>query len=290
MSGADRFGAPIFIIGSPRSGTTLLRLMLASHPEIVIPPECGFAVFLEPRFTPWHPERASAFAEAVASSRKFDTWGVPADALRAHVVARAPSTYADACAAVYVLYGRTTRDHFSRWGDKNNFHVHHIPDLVRLWPEACFVHIVRDGRDVACSYLDLAARRFTSAYAPDLPTEIDAIAAQWSDNVLGASEALSGVPRTVTVHYEGLVRDPEPVLRAICLAVGEDYSDEMLQYPGKAHEPYETLAWKEKTRLPPQADRAGRWRDVLAAGQVAAFEAVAGAALSLHGYALEGTR
>ncbi|MDE2234040.1 MAG: sulfotransferase, partial [Gammaproteobacteria bacterium] len=77
MSNADtqvQSPEPFFVIGSPRSGTTLLRLILTSHPQIVVPPECGFVTWLYPTFGEWGlseftiPENIERFATAVKTS------------------------------------------------------------------------------------------------------------------------------------------------------------------------------------------------------------------------------
>ena len=75
MKGADE--RPIFIIGNPRSGTTLLRLMLTSHPEVCIPPEAGFALWLLRDFSDWTPaDGLDGFLTALMETRKFRHWGL----------------------------------------------------------------------------------------------------------------------------------------------------------------------------------------------------------------------
>ncbi len=85
MSSAQEI-PPFFIIGNPRSGTTLLRLMLNNHPLISVPPECGFAVWLYEKYKAENFLDKSIvrnFIADVVKSRKFETWGIDKEAIEA---------------------------------------------------------------------------------------------------------------------------------------------------------------------------------------------------------------
>jgi hypothetical protein len=252
--------SPIFIVGNPRSGTSMLRLMLTSHRNIVIPPECGFIVW-------WHAKygalsgrdlqnRLPEFLHDLQASRKFDTWELDGDALREYILADLPTTYADLCRLVCLAWGRRVGLPGTRWGDKNNFHTRHVAKLAALFPNASFVHIVRDARDVASSYLRLSERSFASPYAPALPRDVEAIAVQWRDNVNCVRGDLAALPshRGFEVTYESLVRTPALVLERICTYLGEPFDEQMLSFHEKNRalhlEPRATLAWKEETLQP----------------------------------------
>jgi Sulfotransferase family len=93
--------------------------------------------------------------------------------------------------AVYATYAASQGKTGSRWGDKNNFYRHHLAELATLFPSAGFVHIVRDGRDVAASYRALSTLSAGSKYAPRLPTAIAEIAADWISGVRAFREHAS---------------------------------------------------------------------------------------------------
>lgn len=279
---------PLFVLGSPRSGTTLFRLMLTCHPEVHIPPEGGFAVYLAPRFTDWTAADVPRFVTEVCATRKFETWGLaPAD-LHAALAADPPASYAEACARVYRLHAARAGKSPQRWGDKNNFYIRHIPEILALWPNAWLVHIVRDGRDVASSWLDLARDQHAGPYAPRLPAEVDGIATRWRDDVDTIEAALQESPRSARIRFEDLVNDPPAALAALTAAVDLSYSPDMLTYWQRNREqvlePPATMGWKARTLDPPSTSRAGRWRTALSADQVARFEAIAGPALDRYGY------
>lgn len=284
--------SPIFVIGSPRSGTTLLRLMLTCHPSIVIPPECGFAVWLYDTHRAWGEgqEGIERWVADLMACRKIETWKLDPRRLTAFLVSRGPSSYPEAVSAVYEWYGREQGRTFTRWGDKNNFHVAHVDTIKAMFPEAFFVHLVRDGRDVACSYRTLNRRAVDSRYAPVLPDGIAQIAEEWKTNVESASRAFDafGRERVIELHYEDLVSEPESSLRALCRSLGEEYDVRMLDYPEANRqgelEPGEFLQWKEKTLQPPTPRERAPHRTELTRDEIATFEQVGGSVLRRYGY------
>jgi hypothetical protein len=286
--------SPFFVIGSPRSGTSMFRLMLASHRDFAVPPECGFAVWWRAKHGGYPAGTTlGAFLEDLAASKKIETWGLDFARLRAALEEERPADYAGLVDAVYRFYAAREKPGFRRWGDKNNFHVREVDALRELFPAARFLHLMRDGRDVACSYLEVNRKNLGSRYAPRFPDSVERIAELWAGDVAAARDAFGRcAPGSVMeLRFEELVRSPGEVLRGVCGFLGEAFDPGMLDYPRlnaeKRLEPVEFLAWKENTLKAPLADRAGRYRADLSAPQVAAFERVAGEMLRACGY-LEG--
>lgn len=291
--------SPIFILGNPRSGTTLLRLMLACHPRLAVPPECGFALWLRDRYGDWSARdmgnsRLEQFLDDLFAARKFDTWGLDRDALREWIRGRRPSDYRSLVESVYWHFASMRAPLATRIGDKNNFHIHRVADLASLFPGCVFIHIVRDGRDVACSYREVAAGRFSSEYRPDLPQAMGEIARQWRSAVLAPEAAIAaGVMAPLhTVRFEDLVSDPMVALRPICDFLGEPFSEQMLEYhtrnASEQLEPAETMAWKRKTLEPLDHSVIARHRQLLTEVEIAQFNAEAGDALQRFGYGRHG--
>lgn len=285
---------PIFIIGNPRSGTTLLRLMLTSHRNIVIPPECGFAVWFYDKYSRWGEScldsRLDSFLDDLLSSKKIEHWRLNRADLLEFIEAQRPTSYAQLVSCVYQWYGLAQQRTFTRWGDKNNFHIHHVPTIRAMFPTSFFVHIVRDGRDVASSYKRLAEKRFESSYAPRLPHQIEDIALQWRENIRVAVESFaeSRWQDVCEVKFEDLVLSTESTLRSLCEKLGEDYDPLMLEYHTSNREselePREMLPWKTKNLLPPIRTEVGRYMNELSEEEVQIFQRIAGTELLRYGY------
>ena len=112
---------PVYIIGNPRSGTSLLRLMLTCHPEVVIPPEGQFFLWLEGKYGDMiFPEAANRFIDELVETKKFEMWGIEKLQLQEIFKEYVPQSFRDAVALVYCTYGVLKgRTEFKYWGDKN---------------------------------------------------------------------------------------------------------------------------------------------------------------------------
>jgi Sulfotransferase domain. len=287
---------PIFILGNPRSGTSLIRLMLNSHPDITIPPECGFIQWWYSKYAAWSlldsndALRVQEFVNDVATSRKIETWHLNFEMLEAEITSLQPSDYGELCACVYSTYAKGRSRIPKVWGDKNNYYIHHLQELNYIYPNAKYVAIVRDGRDVACSYRGVSELQSTSVYRPNLPIKVEEIAAEWTrNNTLIRDFFLSKVKgRSFTVRYEDLVQSPATVLTQICDFLKLKYSPQMLEYHKSnslnEDEPKEFIDWKKKTLTAPDANNINKFQKILSVGEIAAFNEIADMMLKLYGY------
>jgi hypothetical protein len=191
----------------------------------------------------------------------------------------------------YRLYAR--RFGKPRWGDKSPTYTAHLPAVQELLPEARFVHLVRDGRDVA-----LSLRQVWFAPARDAA----GLARYWRGCIEEARAGARHCRHYLELRYEDLVSDPEATLRRLCAFVELPWSPHMLGYAGRAAA---RLAEVQDQRLPDgtvvtraqrlgqhphlgeplRLDRVGAWRSAMTAADVAAFAAVAGDLLGELGYA-----
>lgn len=278
---------PLFIIGNPRSGTTLLRLMLHNHINIIIPPECGFAVWWYDKYKNWNKDYIKknkildSFMKDFKSSKKIETWELDYYKLKKFIIFNKVETYSELVSAIYEFYGKSLGKDFSIWGDKNNFHLKYISILKKLFPEAYFIHIIRDGRDIACSYKELAKKRFMSKYAPNLPVDIQKIANEWVQNISNIRNSFSCFcwEKVYELKYEDLVRNTEIELRKICKFLKEPFDDNMLNYYKKnkieVQEPKEFLQWKSKTLEKPTTSRICRYKKRLSSIEINEFNKIA---------------
>lgn len=287
---------PLFIIGNPRSGTTMLRLILTSHSELLIPPECGFILWLKDKYAKWRQQdnyisaKRSSFIDDLFCSKKFDTWKLDRRITEEKIIALQPVSYAELCGVVYAAYGSSIGKSYSLWGDKNNFHINHMGDLLGLYGNAKFLHIVRDGRDVACSYREVMAKNSNSPYAPKLKTDISDIAMEWFSNVMRGDSFMNIIPsdQALTVRYEDLIRNPSGTAQSMCDWLGLKFESDMLNFHLKNRdemlEPRLTMDWKGRTLEPISDETIGRYKISLNSDELNQFEAIAKQALNKFNY------
>jgi hypothetical protein len=272
--------APIFIVGVHRSGTTLLRYMLSSSPRIYVPPESDFI----PRFFGGRPEakldrdRVARLLRLIFKHYRFvKEWqGEPPnpDRFFQEMEGRTPSAFLD------TLYRRYAEQHgASRWGDKTPIYTSYIPLIHRLFPRAQFLHIIRDGRDVALSTLDTWGES-------ELHVDLYYAARIWVRRIRQARQAGGqlGPGLYREVRYESLVQDPEGQLRAICEFLGEPYLPQMARQHRQAQERIQPEGFHAPVRRPPNRGRVDRWRREMPDGDQRLFQRVAGSLLQELGY------
>ena len=286
MNSAGPPPAP-FVVGVGRSGTTLLRLMLDAHPELAIGPETQFV----PELIDLAREGASTdeLVDAMRAARTWADFDLDADTLRERA---GGGDLAAVLRAFYGLYADTRGK--PRWGEKTPGYVRRMQPIGELLSEARFVHLIRDGRDVALS----RRARGMGASKPMADT-----ARLWRKRIEGAREAAKRLRgRYLELRYEDLVADPEPGLRRVCELIELGYDPAMLAYhegagerlaelgdlapvdARRGREGAERIAAHSLAAQPPTGARTGAWRTEMSAADRQAFEAVAGDLLRELGY------
>ena len=275
---------PFFVLGNPRSGTSLLRLMLNNHPELAIPPECGFSEWLYEKynFSEMSASTYTKFLEDVFISRKFETWQLNFDVLLAAINRKKPNNYRELVYEVYRSYARGAGKPMALLGDKNNYYMKKIDKLEAIFPACKKVFIVRDGRDVACSYLAINEKKIASTYKPQLAGDIAEIAKEWVSSVEIMNLWLTR--GAISVRYEDLVESPHENLSEICKFLGLSYSEKMLSYYKNNDEPEEFMAWKGRTLAPIDTTSIERYKTELTVSDLESFESIASDSLQLAGY------
>lgn len=279
MPGADG-GVPVFpfFVCFGRSGGTLLRAMLCSHPDLAVPDESFFVVEMARAYSVSQDAfDLDRFLAELGRRPAFRRWDLPEEDLRA-ALSPAPTGYAEAVRALYAHYARARGK--SRYGDRTNINMFAVPTLASTFPESRFVHLVRDGRDVALSWREL----------PFGLKRAEEVALHWVANVGAARRAgrWVGTDRYREIHYEHLVEDPEGTLRAVCDFIGLAYHPQMLRYGGHVQEVVESSQRPEvhgglRREL---TGPARQWRRDMSRQDVLAFEALAGDLLVELGYEL----
>ncbi|HYX85982.1 MAG TPA: sulfotransferase [Gaiellales bacterium] len=268
---------PLFVLGVRRSGTTLLRVMLDRHPALAVPDESYFIPALAARHRGMLD--VAAFCDDLARIPVIRDWEVDAGAVRGRL---APGARAgDGIAAVYEAYAALRGK--ERWGDKTPMYMGWLNMIDRLFPAARYVHLIRDGRDAALSFLAMPQELVTTTWMH--PRDAAGFACQWRTEVRAARAlgARLGPERYRELRYEELVADPEAALTATTALAGLEFDPIMLEYAGTldlSRRPHQARLSQPPT--PGLRD----WRSEMAERDVAAFEAVAGDTLAACGYPL----
>ena len=164
--------------------------MLDRHPALAVPDESYFVPTLAARHR--GALEPSRFCDDVARISTLRDWGVrPADVAER---LRPDATTADAIAAIYEAYAAARGK--ERWGDKTPMYMSRLGLLERLFPTAVFVHLVRDGRDAARSFLEMPPGLVTESWAH--PRDIAGFACQWRTEVRDAVASAAGSARAAT--------------------------------------------------------------------------------------------
>jgi len=266
---------PLILLGVSRSGTTLLRVILDRSPGIAIPDESFFVPLLARR----HRKRIDAerFVDDVARIPTICDWNVSVAEVARRVRSGLPT--GEAIAAIFDAYAEGAGK--PRWGDKTPMYMRHLELLDGLFPDAQYVHLIRDGRDAALSFLQMPEGTFTRTWAH--PTTPEQFACLWRKEV-GDARSLGrrvGASRYHEVRYEELVAEPEATVRAICAFAAIPFDPAMLDYTGSV----DVSAKPHQQRLlTPPTSGVRSWREDMSAESIAAFESVAGDLLGELGY------
>lgn len=272
--------APLFIVGTERSGSNLLRLVLDAHPRLFVPHPPHVMHFFGPL------EGRYGDLDQPAPFRRLT-----ADVLRLvhghihrwefvptvdEVVARAPAR--DLFGVTAALY-ESARDHAGkqRWGNKSTFMVHHARRVLQTYPDARFLWLVRDPRDVAVSSRE-------SVFSPFHPLRTAQLWARQQEE--GAALERDHPDHVLRVHYEALVGAPGDTVDRICAFLGEAPDPGMLAFhrrPAAQRSAKLSESWS-RTGQPIQASRVGRWEGALSAAELAQVEVAAAGPMALLGY------
>jgi hypothetical protein len=266
---------PIFVVGCRRSGTSLLRDLLRSHPRLSFPLPSFFIPKLYRAYgDPCDGYEARRLASIVLRIDWVRKWGlklIPSDF-------ESCRSYRELVSRLFEAWARNEGKH--RWGDKTPDYVADIPTILEIFPSAKIIHIYRDGRDVALSWL-------RSGYGVH---NIFMAAARWKECVNAGRTAGAAVSANsyTEVRYETLLSHPESTLRDICVFLGESYCPEMLKPNFLERQPYPLwVGAREPTWVSEReivSSNSGKWKTAMLASDLALFESVAGDLLEALGY------
>ena len=283
----------------------MLRLMLDSHPELAVLPETHFVPGLV-ELCASAQDPAAVALQAIVENDRWHSFELDAEVLERQVTTAGCSSLSDVLRLFYTSYAASHGK--PRWGDKTPFYVLAMARIARVLEEAHFIHIIRDGRDVALSVLPLWWG----------PHTVPEAAAWWANRVRRGRRAGADLPY-LEVRYEQLVEQPEAELRRVCTFVELDFDPQMLSFARRVREQATVVAphlvnlgldaalaaeptppeglpralvgpREMQARLaarlsgPPDSASVGRWRTEMTATELHQFDEVAGELLDELGY------
>src|SRR5262245_52430414 len=271
--------APIFIVGIGRSGSTLLRMILASHSRIAVLPETWYLIPLVeelPIDRPLALNEVDRAARIMTGHYRWPDMGIEESVFRRRLADLRDPLLRDVVGIVCQNYMQ--REGKARWGDKTPPYIKIVPQLAAVFPNARFIHLFRDGRDVANSiqllgwfgpWLHEKARRWNESIDMD---------ERWNRTALAS--------RILQLRYEDLVLETEKSIREVCRFLDEDYEPEMLAWHGHLDRllPSREASIHPKLKRKPEPSDIYRWKQELRPREVFVLEAFMGKRLERRGY------
>tara|TARA_R110002049_G_scaffold227647_1_gene399782 strand:- start:425 stop:1291 length:867 start_codon:yes stop_codon:yes gene_type:complete len=282
----------VFIIGNPRSGTSLFRMMMSSHSSIVVPPESGFIQWWHKVYKDWTIENSrsdediSKFISDLKTSKKIETWDLDYSALSTLIKEEKPKSYKELTSLVILQYGLQNNKHATALGDKNNYYVDHLGMLNQIYPEAKYLIIVRDCRDVVCSYLNVNALTTDSKYKPKFPETIKEMSLDWLNKNTEILNFLKSINASnyVLIRYEDLLIRPKEELQKCTEVLGLEFETKMLDYYKNNLEPSALLDWKKKTNEQIDINNTKKYLEQLSNSEINEIMSVSGDLMNKFGY------
>ncbi|MEP7061799.1 MAG: sulfotransferase [Betaproteobacteria bacterium] len=285
------------IVGCPRSGTSLLAVMLDAHPQLAVPPETAFLQHIATLNAP-AADLARQFVQIVTADRtpisNWSDFGLDRDEFARRIAAILPFSVAAGTRAFYDMYAASQRK--PRAGEKTPDNIFVMREIAALLPEAHFIHVLRDPRDTALSWRK-------TWFAPSQDFSI--LGQAWRYHVDAGRTAGATLPHYIETRYEDLVLRPQAELPRLCDFLQLHYAEAMrdpsaqgaariARIQGRMHINGRMVTREDRTRIhanlarPPLAERVGVWKREMSAADRDAVERGAAPLLQALGYAADG--
>ena len=251
---------PFFIIGSGRSGNTLLRSILSGNSDISIPPESYRIPFAIKKFhifnnRDWE-DIVSQVLKEFEDCKEFYTWEIDITDVQKRLedIADSKRTLSNIFDELFCTYAEKHSPDSKIWGDKTPMNTLYLDWIGTVFPRSKFIHIIRDGRDVASSYLKM--ERYD--------TILEA-ANRWINSIESAQSFGSKIKENyMEIRYEELVTKPEEVIKDTCDFLDIDFDSKMLDHTKQVKKLGDTdKEHHSNLSKPISSDSVGKWRNNL---------------------------
>ena len=275
--------SPIFIVGMPRSGTTLMRSMLSVHPN--------FAVSRETHFFPKWWERYQntdlnnldnfeAFWQEFSQNKRFPKIVIDPTLVKAKILAADKIDLKTIFNTMMEILAATMNK--PRWVEKTPDHYKYLDKILEWYPQAKIIWMLRDPRAVVASTLQRWPK-----------TPVDVRAKEWSDSIVIFQQKWSENPRVKLIKYEDLVADAGSHMRELCDFLEEEFYPTMIQ---------ERTQNVQQVFLPDEDPKKGplrlanrsitsigidKWRSTLSPEHITTVEQINQDSMSLYNYPIQ---
>ncbi|MEA3446045.1 MAG: sulfotransferase [Bacteroidota bacterium] len=275
-----------FIIGRPRSGTTLVQSILDAHPNVIIPGECPMILRLYLRYghlKELNDNTIETLTEAIKELPKIENWPINFENVKQDLQnIKGKFDFQEIIKTIYLNFQSAfPKNEIFIFGDKNPPYSKYPKLLLKIFPDAKFLHIVRDHRD---HYLSVKKAGLLNSLEP-------IIIYLWKRSVIRIDKLSRRYPKQfLNLNYEDFVTAPELHLKNICSFLNIPFEKEMMNFhksKEKSLEQYkEKKLEKAHTNLysPIDASNTGKWKKELSETEVIIADYIAGKTATKAGY------
>lgn len=275
-----------FILGRPRSGTTLLRTLFDAHPNAAVPLECAFIVNMAHKYgqvTKWDKQNLLEYFADLQTHIKFDTWNMDLEKLKnALLECEGDFSFQELCKVVYLEYKSVfPKEEILLIGDKNPVYATYTNKLLELFPEAKFIHLVRDPRDNIISLKNVDFEGPFSAL----------LAYRWRHSAAKLFRIKKKFPeKFYTIRYEDLAREPQKYYAEMCNYLSLPYHNEVFDFYKKQDEALKqfnnekVMKYHKSLLSPINVSKIDLWKTQLPEMDIRIAEYVCGKWTKIYGY------
>lgn len=283
--------APIFVVGANRSGTTLLRLILNAHPNLAIPEEVVYfgSIMAGVPIEQWRTPSISDEVFTQFVTKFIDTKcgaldGIDHAQLKAQILAKGSKDFR----YPYQMVLEAWAQHHGkiRWGEKTPGNLFYVDVLLEMFPDARFIHMVRDPRAGVSSMMG------TSFFPRDIVFNAMSRHKFMTEGRALLEKSIPAAQR-MTLRYEDLVTEPESTVKTLCAFLEEDFVPEMMAFykdSSRYMKAEASSSFNKAATRPISADMLDKWKQRLPSDAIAKIEAVCKKEMKEFGYDADGAR
>ncbi len=279
MTDTNKKHGPVFVVGVPRSGTTLLRLMLNAHSHISLGPETHFFREIWEKRNDYgdlrNKDNLLILWEKYSHTKYFRDFGYSDIDLVKRLIVESVENYADFLRILLEIYANNNDKNV--WGEKTPDHLFNVPEIVEWYHDARIIHVIRDPRAVCASI----------AKVPWASDDVVSNSRVWNRYLAFANKLKNGKygNSIIEIRYEDLIHTTEEVLNEICSFLEIEFESGMLEfYRDSSRFVEKDEPWKNNVMLPLNKQSIEKWKQELSTMQQNEIEAKAQHYMCEYGY------